>query len=95
MKRSEIAEAVNSLTVDDHFGITFKKKNGEIRTYNDCQVHVKPTNPTGTGITAKRHLSEYNNLQFFKNDEDPGYRIAYIPDIIEVVIKGVKHTIID
>lgn len=95
VKRANLFETINRLTDDDHFGIIFKKVNGEIREYTDCQVHIMPDNPKGTGITAKEHKDTYQNLMFYKNDDDPGYRTAKLANITEVTIAGKKYKVVD
>ena len=96
IRRADLFETINKLTKEDHFGIAFKKVNGEVREYPDCQVHIVPENAKGTGITAKEHKANYNNLMFYKNDGDEsGYRIAKIANITEVTIGGKKFKVID
>ena len=88
IEKNSIYPIINGLTEDQHFSIKFKKANGEIREYTDCQVHKKIENPTPKvttrkGITAEESFTVHNNILFYKNDDESGFRTAKISSIIE------------
>ena len=84
IERNEIYNVINAFDKDDHFKLTFTKKDGTVRSYDDCQVHIyfESTGHRHSKLTAKESFEKHNNLVFYKNGEEPGYRTAKIDNII-------------
>lgn len=86
MKRNEFYNYITGLDKNSEFGMTYKKKNGEIRNavcrLSDAEADK---NVKGTGMNRQEKMDKLQVFQYFDVNSN-AYRSARLENIMELII---------
>ena len=95
MKRQDFAEFMSGFDKDKTFGMTYKKKNGDIRIAT-CRLRdeVADSNVKGTGMNRKEKMEKLQVFQYFDVNSN-AYRSARLENIIDITVDDAKFALED